>query len=137
VRLWDLESAPKETAKLDLKGGATAAAFSPDGKLLVTGDSAKFVKVWKLDGPKPRESLIMELGGGVASANFTPDGKAVIVLLHWSFDEDRIAIWGLDKEKRYESNFNRHIEAVAMAPDGRHLALVTEQRSVWIVRLPE
>ena len=136
VKLWELP-AGKVKHSLEMKGAATAVSFSPNGKMLLTGDMAKFARVWKLDGDKPFESLRIDMNGGVAQAGFTADGKAVVGLVKFDFDEDKIVVWGLDQNKRYESMFARHIEAMAPATDARHVALVTEMHSTWILRLPE
>ena len=136
VKLWELP-AGKVKHSLEMKGSAMAVAFSPDGKMLLTGDMAKFARVWKLDGDEPFESLRIDMNGGVAQVAFTSDGKAVVGLVKFDFDEDKIVVWGLDQNKRYESMFARHIEAMAPATDARHVALVTEMHSTWILRLPE
>ncbi len=57
--------------------GSYSAAFSPDGKRIVTASWDKTVRVWNTDGTG--EPLV--LGGhedGVRWAAFSPDGKRIV-----------------------------------------------------------
>jgi WD40 repeat protein len=47
VRLWDIKEG-KQLLDLRLGGLVWSVAFSPDGKLLATGDHRGMLKVWKV-----------------------------------------------------------------------------------------
>jgi WD40 repeat protein len=50
VRVWDVETGTVVAGPLRHDSGITSAAFSPDGRLLVTRDNAGLVRVWDLAG---------------------------------------------------------------------------------------
>jgi WD40 repeat protein len=65
---------------------AWAAAFSPNGKTLVTG-SGQAIQLW--DVSTGRELRWTKSHGQVGSLTFTPDGRQVV----WGTDSDQIRIW--------------------------------------------
>ena len=55
------------------------AAFSPDGKLVVTASDDKTARLWNVaSGQKPQELLGHQ--GAVVYAAFSPDGKPVVTV---------------------------------------------------------
>ena len=58
-------------------GGVTSAAFSPDGKRVVTASDGQTARVWD---PETGTQIALLKGhdGGVTSAAFSPDGKRVV-----------------------------------------------------------
>jgi RNA polymerase sigma factor (sigma-70 family) len=75
VRAWETATGREVTA-LRLTGHhfRTCAAFSPDGKTLVTGDSAGKVRVRDVEGKKTTE---FAGGSGLRALAFSPDGKTL------------------------------------------------------------
>ena len=56
----------------------TSAAFSPDGKLVVTSDLAGTTRVWDAESGTIKASLREPLSGQTPSAAFSPDGELVV-----------------------------------------------------------
>ncbi|WP_434451073.1 nSTAND1 domain-containing NTPase [Lentzea sp. E54] len=84
VRLWDIEN-PANTVPLgpplvlNTRFGSTL-GFSPDGKILATGDDDKSVRLWDVRDPAHPVSLGAPLTGHDAYVNdvaFSPDGKTL------------------------------------------------------------
>ena len=54
-----------------------AAAFSPDGRRVVTASLDGTARVWDLSGLTPG-AIMLSLGGSVTSAAFSPDGTRIV-----------------------------------------------------------
>ena len=59
------------------KDSVNAVAFSPDGKLVLTGSSDKTARLWEAAGGKPVATL-SGLTSVVNAVAFSPDGKLVL-----------------------------------------------------------
>ncbi len=72
--------------------GITSLAFSPDGKLLVSGSADNYVRIWNVDGRYQRTSRADEVLG-VSSVAFSADGNAVAYLgvtaWFWQFESGK------------------------------------------------
>lgn len=89
-------------------------AFSPDGKLLASGDSNKTVRLWDLGTNKQR--AVLQAPSGISSAlAFRPDGKVVAT---------GNSIWEVESGKELASlkGHENIINSVAFTPDGKLLA---------------
>jgi WD40 repeat protein/tRNA A-37 threonylcarbamoyl transferase component Bud32 len=69
------------------EGVVTAAAFSPDGRRVVTGSLNSVVRVW--DASTGKEQLRCEHDGGVQAAAFRPDGRAILT----ASDDKSARLW--------------------------------------------
>jgi WD40 repeat protein len=96
AKIWEVETG-KEL--LLLKGHRTSVsglAFSPDGKLLVTGSQE--VKLW--DPATGREKQTLErVTGGVRKLVFAPDGKRLMAANAARSPEGEVLIWDLTNLK--------------------------------------
>jgi WD40 repeat protein len=120
VRLWAAEDPAHCLLALDAHpGGAASVAFSPDGKLLLSGGEDHRLKVWDADAGK----LLHELTGHrypVTCVVFSPDGKRVA-----SASEDRtVRVWSLESgaEQARLTGHGHWVSSVAFSPDGKQLA---------------
>ena len=80
VRLWDLATLqPLETLKGFLLG-ATAVAFSPDGRRLAAGSSGQeAVKLWDTETRQEVLTLSGE-GSSFGGLKFSPDGRYLLAI---------------------------------------------------------
>jgi WD40 repeat protein len=139
VRLWDLEAGHER--HLPQAGGDSvwSVAFSPDGRHVAAGDSDGFVRLWDVSGKAPRRRPLLKWhagkwhAGAVRSVAFAPDGQTLA-----SADWSQILLWDVASgTKRHEWQFPEPLEGVALAPDGRHLAVANVNGTVYILRLPK
>jgi WD40 repeat protein len=75
IRLWDTSTGKEIRRFRPAKGGIDVFAFSPDGKMLVSGDfSSPELRVWSVTTGKELRRVTTE-AGGVRAVAFAPDGK--------------------------------------------------------------
>ena len=76
IDLWDLRSERSTLTLTDHQGGITAIAFSPDGRLLASGDvRQKQGNLVVREIAKKTAPRIHKFPAGVSSLNFSPDGS--------------------------------------------------------------
>jgi WD40 repeat protein len=94
ARLWDAETG-NAIAVLGGHGSAVeSAAFSPDGKRIVTASADKTARLWDAETGKP----IGELKGNegpVRSAAFSPDGKRIVT----ASSDGSVRLWDAETGK--------------------------------------
>lgn len=109
-----------ETARLPghPTGGIRRLAFTPDGKLLLSGGFDGFVRVWDLDTHKEVRAIKIE-AGTVYDLALSPDGKTLATA-----GRDGLRLWDVatgTEQVRKEMNLYGCI-AVTFAPDGKIVA---------------
>ena len=108
----------KSDKRSEWYAGITSIAFSPDGKLLVSGSEDTTVKVWELSTGQPI-CTITGHSNFVNSIAISPDGKLIA-----SCGDDIIKLWKLNTgEEIYTlSGHSAVIHSVTFSPDGQILA---------------
>jgi WD40 repeat protein len=139
VKVWNAHTKEKEYVLGDGPEEYTAAAFSPDGKYLVTGRINRTVQVWDARDGRPIGTLGTH-GEGVQGVVFSRDGR----LLASAGQEGRVQLWdatrlGEVSEARPQKPlraFPTHIPGaclnVAFSPDGKRIAIGAKENTVAI-----
>jgi WD40 repeat protein len=123
VRIWD--PAKKESQVWHQPDGFGAAAFSPDGALVVSGSlqhnvQSNGVLLWDPHNPASPPRSLGKHHAPIDAVAFSPDGQTVL-----SAGRDRfIHLWRLDDTSKI-ATLAGHTDGVtgaAFLPDGRHVA---------------
>ena len=117
ARVWEV-STGKEIARLTHEGIVLAAAFSPNGKYVASGDG-KGTVVWEASTGKEVARMIHE--DGVEAVAFSPDGKYVISASR----EQTVRVWeaATGKEVSVVNYVDGvlYVYAVGFSPGGKYV----------------
>jgi WD40 repeat protein len=110
---------------------AQQVAFSPDGRTLVTTERAN-IDLWDLAQTPPRKRVLRvdQRWERVRHMFFVPDGRLLTVS-----DRD-VELWDIAAgQVRYKMTAPSEVGAVALAHDGRHLAVGNSDGTIYVLRL--
>ena len=99
---------------LEHKNTIFAAAFSPDGRMLLTGSSDNTVRLWAVPGGEPL-ARPLELHRPVKVVAFAPDGRSVATQ-----DGELVRLWALPEEgvPMVRVPLDGYNSFAALSPDG-------------------
>ena len=110
------------------QGAINSLAFSPDGKLLVTGSRDGEVSVW--DAATWKKMKTIRSGEAVNAVIFSPDGKMLAAGGNDTVISFRdTATWEKAKELKGHSDW---INALAYSKDGKYLASGSKDRTIIV-----
>jgi transcriptional regulator with XRE-family HTH domain len=150
VRLWDLAThrqlgpplgrppAPVTQGQQPGAAAVTSVAFSPDGKILASGNADDTVELWNVATHQQIGfPLINGQAGGVSSVAFSPDGKTLATGSY----EETVQLWNVATQQLIGGPFTGHggsVTSVAFSPDGKVLASGSYDQTVrlWNVAAP-
>jgi len=117
-------------------------AFASDGKSLATSAWERGTHVYDLSGAPRERAFLQGHGALVASAAFFDGGRKLATLASPFLDIDnpprtcQLWIWDLAGGRTlHEWTLPTILHMVGAAPDGRHLAAVSDEGLVYIFRL--
>lgn len=114
--VWNVSDGEMLFCKTSPKS-VNAAAFSPDGKLLVSGDESGLVQFIRLEDGEVIHTY--EAGGIVRDLDIRRRGDQVAV----TRDDGRITLLDMETGKRkYDLQASGRLKIVAFSPDGRYIA---------------
>jgi WD40 repeat protein len=106
-----------------------AAAFSPDGRRIVSASQGWTVWVWSADGRG--EPLVLRGHGGLVwSAAFSPDGRRVVS----ASQDGTVRVWNADGsgEPLVLRGHDNPVMSAAFSPDGRHIVSASWDKTVRV-----
>lgn len=127
VMLWDVSTGKARAALRCDSEEISSMAWSPDGRLLATGEANRFwatrqaVILWEVASGR-RVARIAEVSGYITSLGWSPDGRTLVVVSEF----DQATLWDVaTRQPRVtldRSTGDYEIEALAWSPDGKTLA---------------
>ncbi|MDX2263603.1 MAG: TIR domain-containing protein [Hyphomicrobiales bacterium] len=104
-----------------------AAAFSPEGKTIVSGSEDNTLKLW--DAQTGREIRTLRWHGNwVRAAAFSPDGKTIVS----ASDDKTLKLWDAQtgREIRRLSGHGDWVRAAAFSPDGKTIVSASDDKTL-------
>ncbi len=129
IRLWCAQCGAEQAVFIPMKESRPkCVAFSPNGKVVASGDGNHRINFWDVDTGKVVSTLV-EHEDGVGQLAFSPDGNT---LVSGSYDLT-VGVWELSSGK-LKGKLKGHGEpySVAISPDGRYVAVGDEGKQVTI-----
>jgi WD40 repeat protein/tRNA A-37 threonylcarbamoyl transferase component Bud32 len=92
VRLFDISTGRPAGPILEHKNTVSSAAFSPDGRMLLTGSTDNTARLWAVPGGKPL-ARPLDLHRAVKLVAFAPQGRTLATQ-----DGDLVRLWALPED---------------------------------------
>jgi WD40 repeat protein len=111
------------------EGTVSGAAFSPDGKRIVTASLDTTARLWDGATGKPIGEPLKGHAGPVWSAVFSPDGKRIVT----ASDDKTARLWDGETGRPIGEPLTGHAGPVfraAFSPDGRRIVTASEDKTV-------
>jgi WD40 repeat protein len=117
-------------------GYVSSAAYSPDGKRIVTASEDKTARLWDAETGKAI-AVLAGHDGSVAGAAFSPDGKCIVTA-----SEDKTArLWDAETGKQILvlSGHTDAVNSAAFSPDGKRIVTASNDKTarLWNAKTGE
>jgi WD domain, G-beta repeat len=118
------------------KTRVASVAFSPDGRLIVSGGSDRTVIFWSTETRREQRRLTVE-GDAVSSLAFSPNSKVLATAsrtIAEPFTLSTLSLWDIttSQEIRRLEGHNKWVMSIAFSPDGKLLASGSDDRTVRV-----
>ncbi len=107
-------STGNEIARMIHDDVVSSAAFSPDGKYIVSGGGYS-ARIWEVSTGK--ETARLTPTDGISSVSFSPDGKYIV-----SGGEKTVRIWEFPTGQEIARMTHHNVRSVAFISDGRYVS---------------
>ena len=123
ARFWDAAAGRPLGEEMTHDGAIRAAAFSPDGRVALTGGGDKAARLWSVPDGRPLGAR-MPHGGPVGALAFSPDGTAILT----GSDDNTVRRWRRDDGTPIGTPLAHGgpVRAVAFNPGGTTIATGSE-----------
>jgi len=137
-QLWKPSETPKRAELPGTSGRGDSLAFSPVGGRLALGGGGKislFVGQTRGDATTwMRERTVEQSATAIRAVQFSPDGSHLV----FAGDDSELDYWKGDGTVRLQQwRFSVPIQGATFASDGRHLATLNGDGTVYILRLAQ
>jgi RNA polymerase sigma factor (sigma-70 family) len=140
VRLWDVRTGKAGRLLGKLKGMFGNIAFSPDGRLVASGEKDRLIHIWDASDGKEIQQIKDVPNGGMALC-FSPDSKALACSIEGR-NRTKLALhlWDVASGKE-RTRFDVRIaessywSCLTFSPDGKVLAFAVQGRNTSLVCL--
>lgn len=133
VRVWDVATG-REATRIDTRGAEIRkAAFSDDGRVLVTGSLLGVIRVFDADGGRAVHRVDRALGSVTALA-VSADGRSLATAHPSGGGVFDIRVWELATggQRRRFRGHQGYVTALTFSADGRVLASASEDRTALL-----
>jgi WD40 repeat protein len=116
IKIWNMRTGEEVRRFTGHTGAVTSVAFSPDGRLVLSGSRDGTMRLWDVTREGEGRVFRRPLGWWVSCVAFCPDGRRAIAGYH----DYSIHLWDLEtrQELRCYLGHRDTVTSLAVAPDG-------------------
>ena len=129
IDILDISNWQKPIKTLEIASSATSAAFSPDGKFMVSGGADGKVRLWNLSSGVARGAPLDGPDRFVVRVAFSRDGKRVVS----GGANGNLRLWNVDSDTYDAKSLEGHsgrIVSVMFSPDGKRVLSASSDGTV-------